>query len=112
MQVFKYILQYLRARRDSKAFSLPASLDSERAAAVADEAAFLGLPELQTASIRGTVEYEYDFKEYYDHDRGIVNFPGVVKSGWELVSVTPLVSGSRMGFITTRQLVICRRLKP
>ena len=59
MQVFKYILQYLRAKRNSKAFSLPASLSSDTAAAIAEEAVFLGLPELQTASTRPTGQYEY-----------------------------------------------------
>ena len=58
-QVFKYVLQYLRAKRDSKAFSLPASLGADTAAAVAEEAVFLGLPELKMASTRPTGEYEY-----------------------------------------------------
>lgn len=61
MQVFKYVLQYLRAKRDSKAFSLPASLSSDTVTAVTEEAMFLGLPELQTASTRPTGEYEYNW---------------------------------------------------
>ena len=110
MQVFKYVLQYLRARRDSKAFSLPASLSSDTAAAVAEEAVFLGLPELQKASIRPTGGYEYDFT-YYQLSPG-ANAPKwpntYVKPGWELVSTHLACNGSG----NTNTLVVCRRLKP
>ena len=123
MQVFKYVLQYLRAKRDSKVFSLPASLSPDTAAAVADEAVFLGLPELKTASMRCTGEYEYLFTCHNtnDHYSNQVNlsrkwtdlsadkrFPHDVQSqpvlarpGWELVSIH---WETRYAFLTWRRL--------
>ena len=112
MQVFKYVLQFLRARRDGRAFSLPDSQSSDIAAAVADEAVFLGLSELQTASLRFSRQYQYDFKHYSADDILRKNSSsGLVTPGWELVSVTPHTQGSKDGFYGSH-LVICRRLKP
>ena len=114
MQVFKYILQYLRAKRDSKPFNLPASVSPDTASAVADEAVFLGLPELQSASMRPTGEYEYDIRYYgeYSDVRDCLyrkDSPAVVHSGWELVSAHVGFTGN--GNYNTL-LIVCRRLIP
>ena len=114
MQVFKHILQFLRANRDSKPFILPASVSQDTAAAVADKAVFLGRPDLHTASMRRTGEYEYDFRYYreYSEIRDCLykkHSPVVVEPGWELVSA---LLGFTGGGIYNTLLVICRRLKP
>ena len=112
LQVFKYVLQYLRARRDSKAFSLPNSLSPDIAAAVTDEAGFLGLPELQTYSLRHTGEYEYKMTSHnvhHDENRwtkvsGVSSYSIVVNPGWELVSHCFAPNSTDWLYVTSRRL--------
>ena len=91
--------------------ALPDSLSPDAAAAVADEAVYLGLPELQRASMRmrRTGKCVYDSKSYNldAQENSVYDTTPAVKSGWELFSAHLSCTG---GF---RSLcVICKRLKP
>ena len=97
---------YLRARRGSKEameYSLPASLSADTAAAVAEEATFLGLPELLATSWCRVeelqpLEYVYNFKTRQKYDLESKGIP----SGWELVSANSIAGDKDY------MLVICR----
>ena len=104
MQVFKYVLQYLRARRDSEAFRMPNALSEDTADAIWDEAEFFGLPGLSkllecAEDPQLPVEYEYDFQMRLTYD--LCSWG--IRDGWELVSANSMYGENN------NLLVICRR---
>lgn len=70
LQVFKYILQYLRAVRDQQPFACAESLTRDQLAAIAAEAHFYGLADLYRATLERNTKAEYEYKYFSIIDNG------------------------------------------
>ena len=70
LQVFKHVLQYLRAVRDQQPFACAESLTRDQLAAIAAEAHFYGLADLERATLERNTKAEYEYKYFSTVDDG------------------------------------------
>lgn len=70
LQVFKHVLQYLRAVRDQQPFACAESLSRDQLAAIAAEAHFYGLADLERATLERNTQAEYEYKYFLTVDSG------------------------------------------
>lgn len=110
--MFKHILQYLRAVRDQQPFACAESLTRDQLAAIAAEAHFYGLADLERATVERNNKGEYEYKYLAIDGNGLPSeynpkmtvrwiSPNYVKdmSAWEPVGLSSekMASGAPLG---------------
>lgn len=77
--MFKHVLQYLRAVRDQQPFACAGSLTWDQLAAIAAEAHFYGLPDLEIATTEQIRKQEYEYKYLTTSSQGVYVYDPQVK---------------------------------